>query len=333
MKSPLRVIAITRKPDSASFEHRVQDYIQPLSQRGVQMSVRPLPAGFFSQQRFLKSLSEAQVIFWHRHLLHPMLRSTLRGIGRPIVFDFDDPLVYSSSGGYRPSATRRRRFAGLLKQCAAATAGSDSLAELARPHVENIHVIPMAVPMHQQPAPRRAEPIELLWLGGATTQPYLQAIAEALDQIGQARPQVVLRLVAHRPMNFGALTVDYRKWAPQQQEQALQECHIGLCPMPDTPWTRGKCPYKVLQYMAYGMPWVGSAVGENVNTAGVSDAARARGICAQNSEQWTAALIDLIDDADRRQRMGQHGRQYIQQTHSLDHLSDQLAKLFNSLVT
>ena len=65
----------------------------------------------------------------------------------------------------------------------------------------------------------------------------------------------------------------------------------------------------------------------------VSDAARARGICAQNSEQWTAALIDLIDDADRRQRMGQHGRQYIQQTHSLDHLSDQLAKLFNSLVT
>lgn len=327
----LKVIAVTRKPDSASFEHRVLDYVLPLRTRGVEVEIRPLPAGFTAQRRHLRSLAEGDVIFWHRHLLNPLQRGMLRRAGRPVVFDFDDPLVYSSSGGYRPSLTRRRRFAAMLGGCAAATPASEYLAELARPHVRRIQIIPMAVPLDEA-EPARAGPVELLWLGGAGTQPYLEEIRRPLEQIGRTRPDVKLRLVAHEPIRFGALQVDYRKWSPHEQASALRECHIGLCPMPDTPWTRGKCPYKVLQYMAASMPWVGSRVGENILAAGLAEDEDARGLCAAGDEQWTEALRRLIDDPDQARRMGQCGRAYAELKHGIQPLADRLSALFGELV-
>jgi len=94
------------------------------------------------------------------------------------------------------------------------------------------------------------------------------------------RPGVRLRLVGHEPIAFGGIEVDFRPWSPGEQDLALRECDIGLCPMPDTPWTRGKCPYKVLQYMAHAMPWVGSAVGENLRCGrGARRAGHARAVC------------------------------------------------------
>src|SRR5690606_13466323 len=143
---------------------------------------------------------------------------------------------------------------------------SEHLAEIARRYCDRVMVVPMAVdaPASVVQIARRPGPLQLLWLGSRATQSYLDVIAPVLAELGRRRPDVMLRVVGHEPVEFGPLKVDFRKWSPQEQEAALRQCHVGLCPMPDTVWTRGKCPYKVLQYMAYGMPWVGSAVGENI---------------------------------------------------------------------
>jgi glycosyltransferase involved in cell wall biosynthesis len=174
--------------------------------------------------------------------------------------------------------------------------------------------------------------VQLLWLGSRSTQKYLREIGQALAEVGRLRPNARLRVVGHEEFAAGPLKVDFRRWSPGEQDQALGECDIGLCPMPDTPWTRGKCPYKVLQYMAASMAWVGSAVGENLVSAGAEDAPDPRGLCAASEEQWVSALTRLIDDAALRRSMGASGLVYVRRVHEREMLADRLAEILRSVV-
>jgi glycosyltransferase involved in cell wall biosynthesis len=174
--------------------------------------------------------------------------------------------------------------------------------------------------------------VETLWLGSKSTQRFLRELAPALAEVGRLRPDARLRVVGHEEFAAGPLNVDFRRWSPQEQDRALGECDIGLCPMPDTPWTRGKCPYKVLQYMAAGMAWVGSAVGENLVSAGAPYGSDPRGLCAATDEQWVRALTRLIDDATLRRNMGASGLVYVRRVHEREMLADRLAEILRGIV-
>ena len=325
---PLRVLAVTRKPRSASFEQRIKAYVDPLAARGITIDCLELPHPARGQRRALDRLAGCEVVWWQRHLLAPWWLPRLRRRARRIVFDFDDPLDRSATGGGRRSLTRRMRFALMLRRCDVAVAASPMLADLARPHCPRVHVVPMAVDL---PRPRRAPPpgpVQLLWLGSAATQPYLTSIRAPLERLGAARPDLSLRLVAHASATFGRLTVDHRPWSPREQDAALGACHIGLCPMPDTIWTRGKCPYKVLQYMAHAMPWAGSPVGQNVAMAGAGE--DATGLCAADDDQWLGHIERLTSDDALRARLGAAGRRRIEREHDRTILTDRIAAILRA---
>lgn len=311
-----------------------------LAARGIHVECATLPTSQRAQFKLLGTATEFDGIWWHRHLLSPWWLGRLRKSAKRLVFDFDDPLIYTASGGGRPSFSRRMRFRWMLKRCDAAFAASNLLADMARPMCKSTHVVPMAIDL---PGKALAEwrwrhgksmgrPIELLWLGSLATQPYLELIRGALVRLGTRAKErlgnVKLRLVAHEPMKFGALEVDFRKWSHEEQEKALSECDVGLCPMPDTVWTRGKCPFKVLQYMAYGMPWVGSAVGENIVTSGEGE----RGLCATaTSDAWLIAIELLLADEGKRESMGRKGRAYVEATHDRAALVKRIESLWRGV--
>jgi len=324
--NPLRVLVITRKPNSASFEQRVHNHIKPLRDLGVEVDVQVYPQSILDQFKIMAMGKRYDVVWWHRHLLPRLLLWWLRRCSRRLVYDFDDPLCFSTrEDGH--SFMRQRRFAALLKTCDAAMVGSHYLYDLAHKYCDDVNLIPMAISLPPPPPPpprSSSNGIELLWLGSESTQKYLESIRPALEKIGEIRSDIRLRLVAHRPMEFGKLPVEFVQWSPETQEKALLEANIGLCPMPDTPWTRGKCPYKVLQYMAYGMPWVGSAVGENLASAGEPGSPEQRGYCASNIEGWVQSITVLADDAQRDQ-LGVNGREYIAQHHERKSIAQQIA--------
>jgi hypothetical protein len=139
-----------------------------------------------------------------------------------------------------------------------------------------------------------------------------------------------MRIVGHSPMACGDMKVDFRQWSLTEQDRALRECHIGLCPMPDTVWTRGKCPYKVLQYMAYAMPWVGDAVGENLVTAG--DDRSPRGFCARGADHWRECVRRLVVDRTLAADMGARGRHFVREQHDRATLARQLAGILRGSV-
>jgi glycosyltransferase involved in cell wall biosynthesis len=266
---------------------------------------------------------------------------------------------------------RRIKFAWTLRRCDGAIVASRYLADLAGRYCPQAWVVPMAIDLpcstgilpvsgasssvsslaqqQQQQQQRRhgqdahateerhgqdahATQVQLLWLGSRSTQKYLREIAPALAEVGRLRPDARLRVVGHEEFAAAPLNVDFRRWSPGEQELALGECDIGLCPMPDTPWTRGKCPYKVLQYMAAGMAWVGSAVGENLVSAGAADGPDPRGLCAATDEQWVSALTRLIDDAALRRSMGASGLVYVRRIHEREMLADRLAEILRGVV-
>ena len=330
--SELSVLAITRKPHSASFEHRIQNHIELLGHQGVDVTVRVYPKAFRKQMALLAEGKAYDLVWWHRHLLPCWQLRRLRKFAKKLVFDFDDPVGFSTRTHGR-SFIRSRRFAALLKNCDAAMVGSSYLADQAAPHCTHIHQIPMAISL---PAVRSKpdvskKGVELLWLGSASTQKYLEELRPALERIGELRPDISMRLVAHKPMSFGVLKVEFVQWSPERQEQALQACDIGLCPMPDTPWTQGKCPYKVLQYMANGMPWVGSTVGENIVTAGVAGASDQRGVCATGTDEWVHAVVALADNP-QRQHLGANCREYIARHHERKKVAGQIATTLRNVV-
>ncbi len=327
--SVIRILAITRKPESASFLQRVAGYVLPLQARNIEVECATLPSSATGQWRLLGLTRGFDGIWWHRHLLAPWWLPRLRRHARRIVFDFDDPLTSSSAEGGRPSASRRFRFARMLSRCDSALAGSEYLASLAQPYCPRVTVLRMAIdlpPAAGERQPAQDGSLDLLWVGSAATQPYLEEIRPVLELLPTTHPHTRLRLVAHQPMSFGKLRVDFRKWSPDEEASALRECHVGLCPMPDTLWTRGKCPYKVIQYLAHGLPWVGSAVGENIASAGHGT----RGFCAGNSAEWSRAISQLLDDSKLRLSLGHAGRAYAAEHHDRVALTEKLAAVWHN---
>jgi glycosyltransferase involved in cell wall biosynthesis len=332
---------VTGNLQSASFQQRVLAFVEPLARRGIDLTCEVMPHRRGERKALLGRIGQYDAMWLHRVLMPPWRMSRWRRAARRIVFGFDDPIMYSTHGrGFM----RRIKFAWTLRRCDGAIVASRYLADLAGRYCPRAWVVPMAIDLPagchvsgavcQKHASEDGSmaPVQLLWLGSRSTQKYLREIAPALAEVGRLRPDARLRVVGHEEFAAGPLNVDFRRWSPAQQELALAQCDIGLCPMPDTPWTRGKCPYKVLQYMAAGMAWVGSAVGENLVSAGAADGPDPRGLCAAGDEQWVSALTRLIDDAALRRSMGDSGLVYVRRIHEREMLADQLAEILRGVV-
>lgn len=327
----LRVLAITRKPDSPSFEQRVLRFVEPLGARGIDVRWRELPKSGRDLRALQKFAGDFDLLWWHRHLTPPTRTGGWRRAARRLVYDFDDPVFFSTHPGrIRGRISRRLKFAVWLRRCDAALPANEYLAQRARKHCRQVHVVPMAIDLGPSPGERPVcETTELLWMGSRATTKFFRELLPALEQLAAIRGDWRLRVVGHEQLSTTAVNVDFRQWSPDQQRAALSQCHIGLCPMPDTPWTRGKCPFKVLEYMGAGLPWVGSAVGENITYAGEGD--DARGMVAADDKQWVSALSKLLDDAELRRRMGAAGRAYVERNHAREPLADKLAGLFRQI--
>lgn len=278
---------------------------------GAAGKARTLAAARHRLRRELRA-AEAETVLVQRHVdLAPPLsleRAAVRG--RRLVYDVDDAiwLTGRQSGGHPLGALKGagRKVRWLAERAAHTIAGNEILAErLAAFGADPVTVVPSLV----DPAafePRRHEQGEqatLGWIGSPTTAPYLQGAAPALERFAAASARPVrLLVVGGASPPLAGVRVEERAWSPAAERQALAEIDVGLMPLVDTAWTRGKCAYKALQYMAAGIPAVVDDVG--VSAATVEGA----GCAATGTEEWVEALQSLADDPSLRNRLGAAGR-------------------------
>lgn len=157
------------------------------------------------------------------------------------------------------------------------------------------------------------EPFRAVWIGGKSTLFYLEGILPALEAAADRIPDFRLRVISDVFPSSETLYIEKVPWSRQTEVQALRECDVGLMPLVDDPWSRGKCGLKLLQYGGVGIPSICSPVG--VNTAIVRG--NESGLHAQSEKEWQDALITLAENHDLRAQMGRKARQIVDERFSL----------------
>ena len=247
------------------------------------------------------------------------------------VYDFDDALLVGSTfpwnrrlGWLKREAARCRTY---LSRARLVIAGNSYLAETARSYARKIEVIPSCVDPSIQPVRQHVEtdPVRIGWIGSASTAPYLAQLMPVFERLNANRVRAKL-VVVGAGVNLRAPWMEHREWSLDTEQAELANFDIGVMPLPDDEWTRGKCGYKLLQYFAAAVPAVASPVGVNRSIIG-----NARGYLAETSDDWFMALSELINDVDLRREMGANGRAFVEREFSYQRWAPEYADLLRQL--
>jgi glycosyltransferase involved in cell wall biosynthesis len=308
---------------AASVRYRVLQFLPFLERDGIRTTLLSSPP----------SSAEAAPypVFWIQKKLLPIGKVRALARRHKLVFDFDDA-IWTSEKGDRSLFARLRtqaRLACVLKRSTVVMAGNDYLAAYARRYNPNVVVVPTVVDTERYPARQHAagRVLTLGWIGHSVNFKYLAALSDAIRRVAAVRP-VRLLVVADQDFHAEGVDVENRRWSEETEVADLLEIDIGLMPLADDEWTRGKCGFKAIQYMAAGVPPVASQVGMNTQLIdhGVD------GFLAASQQEWFDALTLLCADPGLRQRVGDAARQKVRARYSLQGTGPAVSRIFAGLL-
>jgi hypothetical protein len=317
----MKALALVEAPDHVCCRYRVRAFAEALAAAGWSLTIEGLARGALARPRQLRKARQFDAVILQRKLLNPWDLAVLRRSSRRLIFDLDDAVFWRDSyhaKGVR-SPARERRFARLVRQADAVTAGNDFLvgrALLAGADAEAVRRLPTCV--DPRPCPTRTHaagsPVRLVWIGSSSTLRGLEGRRSLWDRIGRAVPGVMVRIICDRAPEFGALPVEFVPWSEATEARALAEGDIGIAWTPDDLWSRGKCGLKVLQYLAAGLPVVANPVGVHPEMIAHGHC----GILAATEDEWVEAVARLVGDPDLRRRMGAEARGIVETSYAVD---------------
>ena len=250
-----------------------------------------------------------------------------------VILDFDDAVFHRYD--QHPRNWIRHLLGGkmarLMQLTAGVTACNAYLEDFAHRHrAPRIVRYPSSVDLRQYvPRPKHphGDTTVVGWLGSPSTSWYLLDLLEAIREL---RNEPIRWLFVGtdpgiRP-HFEGLPVEFSDWSLEQEVELLHRMDVGIMPLPDTPWTRGKCGYKLIQYMAVGLPVVASPVGINRELALPGET----GFLARTTEEWVKYLRILCQNDELRQKLGSQGQHFVEQHFSLEKNARKLARTFRN---
>jgi glycosyltransferase involved in cell wall biosynthesis len=252
----------------------------------------------------------------------------LRGRSSRLVFDFDDAIFTTAEG---PSHGRAKRFSRIVSVCDRVWAGNSYLAEQARLYNDQVSVLATSIETaryRRDLTIKSDDYFDLAWVGSSSTRRYLEEALPTIAEAGLRVRNLRLKVIADFDLHHPGLAVKNVRWDTETEVGELASSQVGIAPMPDNAWTKGKCACKVLQYMAAGLPVISSACGVN-REAVISEVT---GLLPTEASQWVAAIERLSRDRDLRSRMGIAGRQRVEEHFSTEVTSRQMSRSLEELV-
>ena len=355
---PLRLLVLTLKEQGVSpgqrfrleqwaprvaARHGIQMHFMPFeSPRLTELLYRPghkLEKGalvLFDFARRALQVANARrydgvVVFREAALLGPAIYERLIAYTKtPLFFDFDDAIWVPSPATSVNGVFSKLHFFGktstICRLSTAVLAGNSYLAEYARQQNRNVHVVPTSIELEKypvQPALANDDPFVVGWSGSTHTLVHFEHARAALERLS-ARRRVIVNVICNKPPSrpiAGAGNV-FHPWSEAGEAEAIGSAHVGIMPLPDDVFTRGKCGLKALQYMATGRPVVISPVGMNRELIDSGT----NGFLAANDDELVAALEQLAASAELRARLGAAGRKTVEERYSAEVVSDLFAK-------
>jgi glycosyltransferase involved in cell wall biosynthesis len=252
---------------------------------------------------------------------------TLEGLmKRPIVFDVDDAVWLGKPFGQKAAKEVALRSETVI-------AGNNYIAEWFSSYAKDVVVVPTAVDTDRYTPSEGGDFGDCYvvgWIGTGANLKYLKAIEGSLNRFLKDSNDRRLLVVSDTPpqlLSIDPTQIIYVPWSRENEVRMIQNMNVGLMPLEDAPWVRGKCSFKMLQYMACGKPVVVSPVGMNVDVLDMGHLGEA----ATTNEEWYAALTELSRDEALSSQMGAMGRKVVTENYSTEIITRRLAAVFRRL--
>ena len=305
-----------------SARYRVLQYLPYLKEQGVDVSIHlftQFKRTWRNKLKFYNTLGQYDIFYVHRRIFPPLEFAYIRKKARRIIFDFGDAIMYRSSSSKNPySLSRRIKFAYMMRRLDFVIAGNSFLKSEVLPYNSHVKVIPSSIDLSRYSPKKRyvrsESPIIIGWLGSSSTLKYLKSLMPTFEKLYQKYPHFQLKIVCDQFLDSNKIPVIKKEWSLETEEADLKSFDIGVMPLKDDLWSRGKCGLKILQYFSVGVPAVCTPVGINrdIVQTGVN------GFWAQNEKQWEDRLLQLMQEEDLRREMGIKGRKTVESFYSID---------------
>lgn len=351
----IKVAALTSGRDVPSSRFRIRQYRDVLAAHGVEVAEYCPPVSqmiqlpgrlgemrrrhllpwlaiqtavnVFSRIPALIGARNADVAWINRSII-PGLDESVFLLPRPRVLDVDDAIWLTDPRGKRAAAHLAARVDGVV-------AGNEYLASWYREYNDNVFVVPTAVDTAKycpaQETTRSHVPrVTIGWIGTDGNFPNLELVKPTIYRILEERRDIRVLIVANRSprgWRFDQERLVFHTWTAEREVKDLQDMDIGIMPLYDNEWTRGKCSFKMLQYLAVGIPVVVSPVGMNRTVLGGADI----GFAASTEEEWMSSLLALCDDPKLRIWKGHNARALVERIYSKDSVAAKLAAILRDI--
>jgi glycosyltransferase involved in cell wall biosynthesis len=255
--------------------------------------------------------------------------------GIPMVFDFDDAIFVaykSPSNGYLSYLKFPNKTGEICRLSSRIMAGNEYLADYAKQFNERVTIIPTTIDTEKYKMPEQKnsapETLTIGWSGSFSTAQHLATLSDVLQELAR-QEKFRLRVIGAPKFELAGVDTEVVKWRSETEVEDLRPIDIGVMPLPDDQWSKGKCGLKALQYMALGIPTVCSPVG--VNSTIIQDGEN--GFLADGKDEWIEKLKKLLHSADLRRRLGAAGRETVEKGYSAKSQAPRVLEVFQSVVT
>ena len=332
----ITVAALTAGVNIPSSRFRIRQYIPRLAEEGIKIYEHipyfekscGLPSPFKAAARIpaLIRSRKADVVWIGKELVQGY-ETFERLLKQPRIMDVDDAIWLSRPFG-------RFAAADIARAMDAIVVGNNYLADYFSRYCRNIYIVPTAVDPERYVA--RIEPASepekfvIGWTGLACNYKYLNIIEPILQKLLREYDRIEIVLISNKPWKkikkFPPNRVKFIRWSEENEVSALHRLSVGIMPLTNDKWTRGKCSFKMLQYMATSVPVVVSPVGMNREILAKGEI----GFAAETEQEWYEALEELYRNWTAQKRMGGAGRKLVEQFYSTETTARELAQIFKN---
>ncbi len=343
--------------EGASNRYRVEQYFTFLKKEGIEYTIhafwaKPAFEVLYKEEYFLKKIYffvfgtlcrfldilqiyKYDIVFIHREsypIFGAFFESILAMLKKPVIFDFDDSIFLTStsqSNNFIEKFKTPQKVIDIIKSSEHIIAGNAYLANFALKYNPFVSVIPTCIDMekYHQDLKKPKETVTIGWVGSITTIDFLKPIKNIFIQLSRKYKNINFKIVGGE-LSFPELSnIISKPWALSEEADDLKSFDIGIMPMPDNEWTKGKCGFKAILYMSAGIPCVCSMVG--VNTEIIKDGIN--GFLANNEEEWIDKLSLLIENPGLRQQIGLSGRKTVEERYSLKVNTPKFLEIINEV--
>ncbi len=297
-----------------------------------QWPLRAAAKSLYASMRFFVRIREILKVgkcdlYCFEHQAFPYVPSFLERFAQKLnpnmLLEFDDAIYLT--------LLHKKKMPRLIKMSKHVIVGNNFLRNYVLQFNSNATVIPTVVDTDRYKAKkdyRSPGKLNIGWIGLAYNLPYLKKLAGILQKLRKEIGEFVFTVISSNELAINGVEVIFKRWSYENEVKEIKSLDIGIMPLADDEWAKGKCGLKVLQYMACGVPVVASPVG--VNCEIIKDGEN--GFLAAADEEWLEKLSLLARDEALRRRLGQKGRETVEKHYSLRIWGPRLASLYKSLI-